>query len=496
MTGNFIIDDTLRHFDARAELEAMRHEDRWYGPAFHLKLLLMAVSIALSACGGGGGGGGGTGSAADTTAATTSTGDATTGDATTVRVGSNTQFPAVTGNGGGSVGAATVAQPAVTWSGPLTISRGGTYTGNWESTSASTPAVHITTAEAVIIENANIRGRGDLITGHNVNLTVRDSHGWALNPNAAGKAPGRFLRLSNVRNAVVENNYLEGTAGMRIGYFVGDAAAGQTIKIRYNRARNIDGRCSDGAGGFTTQQNCEEGLAQFAQLTDLKGVPNVEIAWNEVVNLPEQSRPEDIISIYKANGTAASPIRIHNNYVEGAYPVNVTDSGPGTFSGGGIMLGDGDGSTLDEIPGFVDAYDNHVIATTNHGINISAGHDLHFYRNRIIISGRLADGTYIPSTYAGVGRVVDYYGQRSRGLYFNNWAQDNKWAGVRRGDDGKYYRRDESDLDRELSGCATGMCTGNQSLEPGNLDLRALEAAEYGVWKGKVQQAGVRVGPQ
>ncbi|WP_189011719.1 NPCBM/NEW2 domain-containing protein, partial [Deinococcus malanensis] len=48
-----------------------------------------------------------------------------------------------------------------TYSGPLVISKGGTYSGNWESPDTG-PAVSIQTTEPVIIENANIRGKGVL----------------------------------------------------------------------------------------------------------------------------------------------------------------------------------------------------------------------------------------------------------------------------------------------------------------------------------------------
>ena len=43
------------------------------------------------------------------------------------------------------------------------ITEGGTYSGNWQSTDAKTPAVMVATTAPVIIENAHIRSAGSLI---------------------------------------------------------------------------------------------------------------------------------------------------------------------------------------------------------------------------------------------------------------------------------------------------------------------------------------------
>src|SRR6187549_2414429 len=78
---------------------------------------------------------------------------------------------------------------------PLVFTRGGTYTGTWESTNRSTPAISVNTTEPVIILNSVVRGPGDLIvssTSH-TNITVRNTKGYGVNPNVAGKAVGEFV---------------------------------------------------------------------------------------------------------------------------------------------------------------------------------------------------------------------------------------------------------------------------------------------------------------
>lgn len=46
---------------------------------------------------------------------------------------------------------------------PITITGGGTYTGNWQSTDPSVPAVIVLTTEPVTITHSRIVGSGDLL---------------------------------------------------------------------------------------------------------------------------------------------------------------------------------------------------------------------------------------------------------------------------------------------------------------------------------------------
>ena len=91
----------------------------------------------------------------------------------------------------------------IVWQNPITITKGGTYTGNWQSNSVNTPAVTINTTQPVIILNSNIQSKGDLIqsTTPHANITVKGTSGWALNPNVVqGQSPGRFLDVTNFDN--------------------------------------------------------------------------------------------------------------------------------------------------------------------------------------------------------------------------------------------------------------------------------------------------------
>ena len=82
----------------------------------------------------------------------------------------------------------------VEWSSPIVINQGGTYSGNWQSTDAKTPAVTVATTEPVIIENSHIRSAGSLIktTVAGTDLTVRNSPGCGRERGGKGPAKRRL----------------------------------------------------------------------------------------------------------------------------------------------------------------------------------------------------------------------------------------------------------------------------------------------------------------
>src|SRR5947209_9136458 len=78
----------------------------------------------------------------------------------------------------------------VVYSGPVTITAGGTYTGNWESHDPSVPAVTIATAQPVVLQGCNIRSRGTLVSGTatHVKVTIRDCFVYGLDLDVAGRS--------------------------------------------------------------------------------------------------------------------------------------------------------------------------------------------------------------------------------------------------------------------------------------------------------------------
>lgn len=375
---------------------------------------------------------------------------------------------------------------AQTYGSPIVITAGGTYSGNWQSLDSNVPAVTIKTSQPVVIENANIRGAGNLVESAvgGMDLTIRNCNGYGLAPTIDNVAKGRFLTTYNAKNVIVENNYLENNSGIVVKEFTGNNTVAQTIKIRYNQAKNIDGRYRNGG----------QRAVQFVQLDKVRQVKNIEIAWNQVINEPGASAVEDNVSVYLSSGTSDSPILIHNNYIQGAYPTNLAAD---SYSGGGIMLGDGatytrNPGTTSEVtftPSYVRAYNNQVISTTNYGIAIGTGNNLEAYSNTLIASGYVtANGSsnyYLNSQ--NVGAYVWNSNNESSALFYNNSIRNNTIGWVR-----TEYVNGRNDT--WFPNCTSTACTGNTALP--NPITRQMEQDEFNKWKNKYCSNNVSVGPK
>lgn len=360
--------------------------------------------------------------------------------------------------------------------GPLVIRRGGTYSGHWESTDADEAAVTVDTTEPVVIRQCRLAGRGHLIHVPKVgaNVTITDCRATGLAPRRKGTPPGRFVNAVGPDRLIVENNELTSTAGI---YVDGLGAASTTVSIQRNRARNIEGRLSDGNGGFSSASV----PVQFVQLNNLRAAPDVRIAWNEVVNEPGRSRVEDVISIHSSSGLELRPIRIAHNFILGASPARPDID---AFSGGGIIV-DGISHGPSKPTGHVAITDNQVLATLNHGIAVAAGVGVTVSGNTLISTGLLSDGRTARSANIGL-YVWDVYGERSRGMPLRNHrVSGNRVA---------WWNQHGVRNDAWFPDCQFSTCEGNESLqiERHNDAYRVEQAA----WKAKLASSAVTLGPR
>ncbi len=265
----------------------------------------------------------------------------------------------------------------------VVITTGGIYTGTWDSNDPNIPAVTIKTSQPVTIQNSTITGKSNLIKCNTTaSLTLSNVQGYSINPNVLGRAVGRFLDAdSGITNIDIQNCYMEGTGGILLD---GQNISGGTIKVLDNEAKNIDGRHSNGNGGWiTTNNDSDYEIVQFVQVAQIPTVGSCEIARNKVTNIKGQSRVEDNINIYKSSGTASNRIRIHDNLVNGAYKANPTVADSNGFAGGGIIV--------DYKSNYVDIYNNTVLNTTNYSVAISSGHDNRLILNRVVNDEILPD---------------------------------------------------------------------------------------------------------
>ncbi|MCJ8166737.1 PA14 domain-containing protein [Pontibacter sp. E15-1] len=356
------------------------------------------------------------------------------------------------------------------YSGPLVITKGGTYSGNWESRDSEVAAVEIRTNETVIIENSNIRGAGPLIRslGNYINLTVRHTSGYGITPTPykSYKKTRRFLGIDVFKNVVVENCYMENTAGIYIGKsYEGNGSASETIKIRYNIAKNIDGRVYGGTS-----------MAQFVQFNFKNSIRHAEIAWNQVTNEADKSQVEDNISMHNSRGTSDSPIRIHNNMIYGAFPIPSTAS---QYAGGGIIA-DGDGG-INECPAYIDAYENHLVGLGNYSMGIAAGHDIRYHHNTAVNAATYENGNSFKMNTSGFWSK-DY---NRLGTTFSNTI-DNNVIGVLAWGPHRSYRNDIS--------VAENADFKNNTLLPNPIS-KNTEKDELKRWDKKLKQNGIELGP-
>lgn len=374
-----------------------------------------------------------------------------------------------------------IAQAADAWSPPIQITKGGTYTGRWRSLSPDIPAVKILTNEPVIIKNCQIQSAGDGIWSldQKAQLTVRNCLGRGLNPNIANRQKGHFINIGNFSKVIIENNTIVSFGhGIRaLNYGPATEWSGQTVRILYNRFQNVDGRLSDGQGGYLATL---EGSGSNAIGLNTLRRAKVKIAWNQVINQPFYSSVEDLISTYKSSGTSADPIAIHDNYLQGGYAPD-----PGAYvDRSGAMINVGDDPDKGDV-GHVDVYNNQVVSFENSGILISAGHDNRVYRNRVVSAQRTSDGLILGGTWRSGLVLWDYYNGGANGHWYNNSMYANKVNVV--GKDGK------AALNHLPSVGGTNEVTETRNPSK-HLATQADERAEYRYWRQKLVKAGVRIG--
>ncbi|GAA4380811.1 hypothetical protein GCM10023186_19690 [Hymenobacter koreensis] len=366
--------------------------------------------------------------------------------------------------------------PNVTFQGPITITQGGTYSGNYRSNDTNVPAIRIATTQPVIIQNSIIASAGDLISGGSgADLTVRNTQGYGLTPTVDNRHRGRFIAMNDGRRLTAEYNYMEHTCGIVVYRWTGDGSANQTVTVRYNKAKNIDGRFRNQIGGTAQEYN-----GSFIGFNTVQGIANIVVAFNEVINTPNESATGDIINFWNSSGTATSPARVHDNFIKGAYPYPATMN---SYSGTGITT-DGDGSTPATTTAFLHAYNNQFVATSNASMNIAAGHDVYYHHNRMVTSALFPDGSPMRAVYAATSIFNAY--QKPSTVFFNNRVEHNTIGFRNPGYTVPFPDRH----DLSYGNCTP--CTNTTHL-PNPITLQT-EANEFTLWQQKLQQNGITVG--
>lgn len=192
-------------------------------------------------------------------------------------------------------------------------------------------------------------------------------------------AKGRALTLWNCKNVIIRNCkfkdvdvktaiYAERGTNILVTdctfenvhqAFIAGLCKGN-IRFEYNDVKNVLGTLRGG----TAQ-------SQAVQFRKCEG-PNNSITYNVIENIFGEGSPDDNINIFASSGTPESPIRVTNNWIRGGGP---------SPSGGGILLGDYEGS-------YQIAENNVVVNPGQYGMGIAGGENITLRNNKIFSKKR------------------------------------------------------------------------------------------------------------
>jgi hypothetical protein len=298
----------------------------------------------------------------------------------------------------------TAQQPASS----IQITQGGTYSGHWTSNDPEVAAITIHTDQAVVIRDSTVTGRGNLIyidgdkTGAHV--TIENVTGTALDPRVNGASRGAFVLATGVTALIVQHCSIAGaTFGVKVV-----ASTPSTLRILNNLATNLEDRASDGHGGLLPLR---PRLGHFVILDHVVAQSGAEIAWNQVVQTIGQTSTEDMINIYESAGSKASPIDVHDNFLEGA-----SSAVPGKSYTGTALIADGGDGPNSAPTAFVLFENNQIVATAGSAIGIAYGHDIAARDNRVVSCGEDASG----HLYAWGANAVVIWNYYKSPQFFNN----------------------------------------------------------------------------
>ncbi|MBC7396836.1 MAG: hypothetical protein H7333_05275, partial [Bdellovibrionales bacterium] len=393
--------------------------------------------------------------------------------------------PTATPSTGGGGSPVSTTEPS-SYSPPTTITHGGTYSGNWQSTNMDVPAVTINTSEPVIIQNCHVshNGTGIETAGSNANLTVRNCSFHGRTPTQDNRGRGGAILAPYFKNLVVENNFFENTATVVQAYFYnGNATDQETLRVRFNKVRNINGNFRNNTTGFSW-----ENFVAIQNFVQSAGNPRYgEIAWNDVVNEPYKSSCEDIINFYSAGGRADSWFKVHDNFLSGAYHPNPHDD---NGSAGGIQI-DGPDNTR---TAYIEVYNNSISQVLNGGMGAAAGSHVYMHSNRVVSSSKEyvtdpVNGSWTTGSYAGLWIFESVAGASPA---MSDIRIENNLVGWANPD---YVQPYKNRLDF-LPQYNLGGGIKNNIPWPDQAITKATEDNEYQLFVQKVFSNNVKLGPQ
>lgn len=244
---------------------------------------------------------------------------------------------------------------------------------DWQDIKESLPLINITATKPVIIENCIFVNAGDMIhvRGLNSHVIIRNNIFVGLPPTINDFPHGRAVSVQYGKSVKIENNYLEQCRG----FYIEDSEY-DNILIRFNKAKNIDGRYNN-----ASRQRLSNSPAAFAKIRNLKAA-SINIAWNEIINYPGQSAMHAVILISRvltnSDWESVETINIDNNFIYGVWSFPSPEINA-DFDGAAIVVSGSENTK------FVDARNNRIVA--GRGIWLGNASNTMISNNRLLFSG-------------------------------------------------------------------------------------------------------------
>jgi hypothetical protein len=346
---------------------------------------------------------------------------------------------------------------------PVTVSSGTVLRGCYRSTDPGIPAITVDTTQPVELDHARVEhaGHGLWMERNGAQINVHDSTFQKLPTTFGAAAQQRAIYAwGAVRLHVVNNRLIDGD-GVHWNEGTGQAVEGSFLR---NEIWNV--------GRYQPTSLVQ--AFQFAQ----SSLGGLEVAWNKITNIFGQSDAEDVINFFTSGGTSLAPVDVHHNLVDGAYPLV---SGPGSFTGGGINIGD-------NLPFYIRAHHNWVVSTTNFGLTIGSGNNLEI-DNNVVVNDGLANGL---ATGPDFGNGINLWDSPTyTGVPTDCSVHDNVVGFIRVEADEDLVR---SDYFTPRCGLDGNTCSNNTSMSD-PIDATDEQAARD-AWEAARVAAGVTVGPR
>jgi len=208
-----------------------------------------------------------------------------------------------------------------------------------------------------------------------------------------GNATNVGVNMYNCSNVTVDYCYFN---KLTTGVYATACTGG--IVVNHNQFLNMQGPFPRG---------------QATQFNQCSGAGN-SISNNMIQDITGQCNTQEIISVYKSNGTAASPIQVNSNWIIGGSP---------SLTCGGLQLGDNGGS-------YISASNNVMVNPGAVGLSVSGGDHITVTNNTVYSSATSISNAGV-SVWGQAGYAVTNCTVSGNKIKFYNksGAENDHWIG-------------------------------------------------------------------